>query len=67
MEGEAIPLEARIVTICDVYDALTTERTYKTAWSKKDAINYLVAQKGKIFDPKLTDLFVEEITAPAAG
>ncbi len=67
LEGEDIPLEARIVTICDVYDALTTERTYKSAWSQRDAVNYLSSQKGKIFDPKLTDLFIEEITASAAG
>ena len=67
LEGEAIPLEARIVSICDVYDALTTERTYKTAWSQRDAVHYLAAQKGKMFDPKLTDLFIEEITASAAG
>ena len=67
MEGEAIPLEARIVTICDVYDALTTERSYKAAWSQRETVNYMSAQKGKIFDPKLTDLFIEEITASAAG
>ena len=66
LEGEAIPLEARIVTICDVYDALTTERSYKAAWSRRETVNYMSAQKGKIFDPKLTDLFIEEITAAAA-
>lgn len=63
LAGDAIPLEARIVTICDVYDALTTERTYKEAWSQRDAVNYLINQKGKIFDPHLTDLFIQEITA----
>ncbi|MBR1482932.1 MAG: HD domain-containing protein [Ruminococcus sp.] len=63
LEGEDIPLEARIVTICDVFDALTTERTYKAAWSKEEAVNYLTNQKGKIFDPQLTDLFIGEITA----
>ena len=67
LAGEDIPLEARIVTVCDVYDALTTERSYKAAWSQKEAVNYLINQKGKIFDPQLADLFIQEITATTAG
>ena len=59
LKGEEIPLPVRIVTICDVYDALTNERTYKSAWSKADAIDYLEDNKGKLFDPKITDSFIE--------
>lgn len=58
LKGEDIPLEARVVTVCDVYDALTMERTYKRAWSQKDALHYLEDNKGKLFDPKITDAFI---------
>ncbi len=47
-----IPLEARIVAVADVFDALTTARPYKKAWSIDDAIKQLVAQKNKHFDPE---------------
>ncbi len=50
--GHAIPLEARIVAVADVFDALTTERPYKKAWTTDDAINRLVADKNKHFDPE---------------
>ena len=61
LKGEEIPLLARIVTICDVYDALTSERSYKQAWSKKRAKNYMLDNKGKLFDPFLCDKFFETI------
>lgn len=53
-----IPLEARIVTVVDVYDALTTKRPYKEKWTPKTAIEWLLEQKGKQFDPDLVDAFV---------
>lgn len=56
-KGEDIPLEARIVTVADVFDALTTERPYKKAWSEEEALNELVAQKGRAFDPRVVDAF----------
>jgi len=59
LAGEAIPFEGRITAICDVYDALTSTRPYKKAWSAEDAINYIVSESGKAFDPALVDLFVE--------
>ena len=59
--GEEIPLNARIVTICDIYDALTTARPYKEAWSKKRSLGYLSDNSGKLVDPKLLDLFKEYI------
>lgn len=57
--GEAIPMEGRIVTIADVYDALTSNRPYKRAWSAEDAIAYMLDEAGKSFDPKLVPLFVD--------
>jgi putative two-component system response regulator len=58
LAGEAIPLEGRIVAIADVFDALTSKRPYKQAWSEDEATDYLVKQKGQHFDPALVDLFV---------
>jgi two-component system response regulator RpfG len=55
---DEIPLEARIVGIADVFDALTTERPYKKAWSFDATISYLLANKGSHFDPELVDAMV---------
>ena len=57
LSGEAIPIEGRICAICDVFDALTSERPYKHAWSIKDSIDYIHQQSGKHFDPSLVLLF----------
>ncbi len=59
LKGEDIPLCARIITICDVFDALVSERSYKKAWSVSRALNYLDENSGTIFDPKLLELFKE--------
>jgi two-component system response regulator RpfG len=56
--GDHIPLCARIVAIADVYDALTSARPYKKAWSSDQAFEYLVSQRGKHFDPRLVDAFL---------
>ncbi len=55
--GESINIAARIVALADVFDALTTARPYKTAWSVKDAVDYIDGQKGKHFDPELVLMF----------
>lgn len=60
--GEDIHIYGRITTIADVFDALTSKRPYKKAWSFKDATDYLLEQKNKQFDPKLIDLFIENIS-----
>ena len=57
LAGEDIPIEARIVAICDVFDALTSVRPYKPAWPLESALNYLKTQAGKHFDPQLIELF----------
>lgn len=61
LKGEEIPLEARIVALCDVFDALTSTRPYKSAWSIEDTMAHLQAQKGKHFDPQLVDLLEQEL------
>ncbi len=61
--GEAIPIEARIVAIADVFDALTSVRPYKKAWSVEESVALLQREKGKHFDPVLVDLFVGQLPA----
>ncbi|MFA5497968.1 MAG: HD domain-containing phosphohydrolase [Candidatus Cloacimonadia bacterium] len=60
-EKEEISLWARIVSISDVYDALSSRRSYKSAWTEEDVINEMVNQAGKQFDPELIDIFVDII------
>ena len=58
LSGEEIPLVGRIVTIADVWDALTTERSYKAAWTPEEAWRELASQSGKQFDPYLLEIFL---------
>jgi response regulator RpfG family c-di-GMP phosphodiesterase len=58
LKGEEISLAGRIIPICDVFDALTSERPYKKAWTVENAINLLKEEKGKHFDPDLVDKFI---------
>ena len=58
IKGYDIPLAGRIVAIADVFDALTSEHPYKEPWNLERAVEYLVAQKGKHFDPELVDAFL---------
>ncbi|MBL4693148.1 MAG: HD domain-containing protein, partial [Magnetovibrio sp.] len=59
LKGVDIPIEGRICAICDVFDALTSERPYKKSWSVEDAVNLINEQSGKQFDPDLVVLFNE--------
>jgi HD-GYP domain-containing protein (c-di-GMP phosphodiesterase class II) len=56
--GLDIPLSCRIVALCDVYDALTSKRCYKEAFSHQKSRDIIVAEKGKHFDPNIADAFV---------
>jgi len=58
LNGEQIPLAARIFTVVDVYDALTSNRSYRKACAKEDAIEYILNEKGKSFDPRVVDIFM---------
>ena len=55
LSGEAIPLEARIVAVADVLDALLSPRPYKLAWEFETAMTYLSEQRGRLFDPRCVD------------
>ena len=59
LAGEDIPIEGRICAIADVFDALTSKRPYKGAWSIEKTIDFLQSQKGMHFDPRLVDLMIE--------
>lgn len=61
LAGEAIPLPARIVAVADVFDALTSKRPYKRAWSVQDAVEYLQAQQGRHFDPACVQAFLAQL------
>ncbi|HEX5804227.1 MAG TPA: HD domain-containing phosphohydrolase [Azospira sp.] len=63
LAGEAIPIEARIVAVCDVFDALTSVRPYKPAWPVEEALAYLREQSGRHFDPRLVDRFLAILPA----
>lgn len=58
LRGEAIPIAARITSVADVFDALTTKRHYKDAWSEVDALAELRALSGSSFDPTVVDAFL---------
>jgi two-component system response regulator RpfG len=57
LKGRDIPLDARIVAVADVYDALTSERPYKKAWSNLEALDYINSNKGTHFDPECAEAF----------
>ena len=61
LAGEDIPRVGRIVAIADVFDALTSERPYKKAWSVEDAVELLETAAGDHFDPQLVPLFIEAL------
>lgn len=61
LKGEEIPLEARIVAVADVFDALTTERPYKQPWPMEEAVAYIEALAGSHFDPLCVRAFLDRL------
>ncbi len=59
LKGEAIPVESRIVSLSDYFDALATARPYKPALSKEEAIGYVKKMSGSKFDPKVVEAFLK--------
>lgn len=62
LSGTDIPRSGRIVTVADVFDALTSVRVYKHAWSQADAVAYIVGARGTQFEPEVVDAFLSVIT-----
>ena len=63
LRGEEIPIEARIISVADVYDALTSDRPYRKAMSPFDAKDILVKGSGTDFDPQVIDAFLVALKA----
>ena len=57
LSGTAIPLEGRIVAVADVFDALTSDRVYRPAWSLETTVAWMTRERGKHFDPEVLDAF----------
>jgi len=58
LKGEEIPLAARIFAVVDVFDALTSDRPYRRAWSIREALDYIKEQSGQHFDPQVVEAFL---------
>ncbi|HOJ13227.1 MAG TPA: response regulator [Deltaproteobacteria bacterium] len=67
LSGKDIPLEARIVSVADVYDALTTERPYRGAYSPERALEMLDSMKGTILDPEIVGCFAQAMKEKIQG
>jgi HD-GYP domain-containing protein (c-di-GMP phosphodiesterase class II) len=63
LSGKNIPLVARLFAIVDVYDALTSDRPYRPAWSRADTIKYISDQSGAHFDPQVVPVFIKMINS----
>ncbi|HEY1913455.1 MAG TPA: CHASE2 domain-containing protein [Vicinamibacterales bacterium] len=65
LSGRAIPLVGRLIALVDVYDAITTRRTYREPMSHEDAVAFIAGGRGTHFDPTIVDAFLE--VAPTLG
>ena len=61
LKGQQIPLAARVFAVADVWDALTSDRPYRPAWTQEDALIFIREQSGSHFDPQVVDLFFRVI------
>jgi putative nucleotidyltransferase with HDIG domain len=61
LKSEEIPLAARIFAVVDVWEALNSDRPYRKAWAREEAIEYIQTQKGKHFDPQVVDVFMRKV------
>ena len=59
LSGEHIPIAARIFAVVDVYDALTSDRPYRTSWSQEKTLQYIRDLSGSHFDPQIVDAFLK--------
>ena len=60
MSGDTIPLSARILALADVFDALSSERVYKTAFDRETCRKIIAEESGKHFDPRIVEVFVKK-------
>jgi len=62
--GDSILIGARIIAVCDVYDALTNDRPYRKAWDQEKVIDLIKKESGKQFDPKVVEVFMSTVVSP---
>ncbi len=67
LKGNEIPLSARIFSVVDVYDALTSDRPYRPAWPREKALAYILERAGADFDPMVVDIFKKFVHNEGAG
>jgi putative nucleotidyltransferase with HDIG domain len=67
LQKEQIPLTARIFAVVDNWDALTSDRPYRGAWSREKTSEYLREQSGKKFDPRIVDVFLTRVVNASRG
>lgn len=60
VKGEEIPLSARMMTLADIFDALTTHRVYKEAWSFESSVEWIISNSGIFFDPEIIEAFIAD-------
>jgi HD-GYP domain-containing protein (c-di-GMP phosphodiesterase class II) len=58
LKGEEIPFTARIFAVVDQWDALTSNRPYRNAWTREKVVSYLQENAGKIYDPQIVSVFL---------
>jgi len=63
LKGKEIPFSARIFAIADVWDALTSNRPYRKAWTKQEVIDYIIGETEKQFDPEIVEKFLQLVAA----
>lgn len=62
LKGEQIPFAARLFAVVDIWDALTSDRPYRAAWSQEKTLEYVKSLAGVHLDPRVTDLFLGILT-----
>jgi HD-GYP domain-containing protein (c-di-GMP phosphodiesterase class II) len=61
VKGENIPLEARVLSVADIYEALTADRPYRKGYSRKKALEIIEEERGRKLDPVITDIFLSMV------
>lgn len=59
LQGEQIPLGARVIAVVDAFDAMTSDRSYRAALEVREAVEVLRRERGAQFDPRVVDVFLE--------
>jgi HD-GYP domain-containing protein (c-di-GMP phosphodiesterase class II) len=67
LKGEDIPVAGALFAIVDVWDALTSDRPYRPAWTEEQALAYIKEESGRYFDPQVVELFLSHVAGGEKG